>query len=180
MDLALIIIWFIVILLGIIGDFLPIMPGPIMSYVALILLQIADKAFSTEFMIIMAIVCVIITTVDYVVPVIWTKKMWWTKRGTRWSTIGLITGIIILPLLWITIWPFGLIGLFWWPFVWAYIAERLYQSHKKQKTNNKKALRAAFGSFLWFVSGVLLKLIYTIVIAIYFIPKAFAIIKNMF
>ena len=180
MDLALIIIWFIVIWLGIIGDFLPIIPGPIMSYLALVLLQIADKAFSTEFMIIMAIVCVIITTVDYIVPVIWTKKMWWTKRWTRWSTIWLIIWIIVLPILWITIWQFGLIWLFGGPFVWAYLWEKLYQKHKKQKVNDKKALKAAFGSFLWFVSGVLLKLIYTIVVAIYFIPKAFDIIKNMF
>jgi uncharacterized protein YqgC (DUF456 family) len=53
-----------------VGDFLPILPGPILSYLALVILQIADKPFSTEFIIIMAIICIIITTVDYIVPVL--------------------------------------------------------------------------------------------------------------
>ncbi len=180
MDIILIILWIILIFWGVIGDFLPILPGPILSYWALIMLQIADKTFSTEFLVIMGIICLIITTVDYIVPVLWTKKMWWTKRWTRWSTIWLIVWIIILPILWIVIWPFWLIWLFGWPFVWAYIWEKLYQIHKKQKANNKKALKAAFGSLLWFASWILLKLIYTIVIAVYFFPKAFIIIKNLF
>jgi uncharacterized protein YqgC (DUF456 family) len=180
MDIILIIIWIIALFAGIIGDFLPILPGPILSYLAILVLQIADKPFSTEFMIILAIICILITTVDYIIPILGTKKMWWTKRGTKWSTIWLIVWIIILPILWITLWPFGLIWLFWWPFLGAYIWEKLYQSHHKQKTNNRQALKAAFGSLLWFASGILLKLIYTIVIAIYFFPKAFVIIKNFF
>lgn len=180
MDLALIIIWIVILLLGFIGDFLPILPGPILSYLALIMLQIANKAFSIEFMIILGIITALITTVDYIVPVIWTKKMGWTKRWIRWSTIWLIIWVIVLPVLWIVIWPVGLIWLFWWPFVWAYIGEKLYQSHKKQKSNDKKALKAAFGSFLWFISGMFLKLLYTIAVAIYFFPKAVELIKNIF
>ena len=179
MDIALIIAWIIILFLGFLGDFLPILPGPILSYLALVMLQIADKPFSTEFMIILAIVAVLITTVDYIVPVIWTKKMWWTKRWTRWSTIWLIVWVIVLPILGIIIWPFGLIWLLWGPFLWAYIWERLYQSPKK-KSNDKKALKAAFGSFLWFISGIFLKLLYTIAVGTYFFPKAIELIKNLF
>jgi len=180
MDLALTIIWFIFILVGIIWAFLPIIPWPILSYIAIILLQIADKPFSNNFMIIAAIVCLIITIFDYIIPILWTKKMWWTKRWTRWNTVGLIVWIIILPILGITIWPFGLIWLIGWPFLWAYIWEIAYQNDKKSKQDNKKALKSAIWSFLWFVSWTLLKLAYTVVIAIYFIPKAFNVIKNMF
>ena len=177
--MILIIIWAIMLFLWLLGDFLPILPWPILSYLALVMLQIANKTFSTEFMIIFAIIAILITTVDYIIPVLWTKKMWWTKRWTRWSTIWLIISIIILPMLWIIIWPFGLIWLLGWPFLWAYIWEKLYQTHKKQKWNNKKALKSAFWSFLWFISGILLKLLYTIVIGIYFFPKIIETIKNI-
>ena len=180
MDIALIIAWVIILFLGFLGDFLPILPWPILSYLALAILQIVDKSFSTEFMIILAITAVLITTIDYIVPVIWTKKMWWTKRWIRWSTIWLIVWVIVLPILGIIIWPFGLIWLLWWPFLWAYIWERLYQSHKKQKSNDKKAIKAAFWSFLWFISGIFLKLLYTIAVAIYFFPKVVELIKNLF
>lgn len=180
MEIILIIIWIIALFGWILGDFLPILPGPILSYMAILMLQIADKPFTTEFMVVLAIIWILITTVDYIIPVLGTKKMWWTKRWTRWSTIWLIIGVIILPILGVTIWPFWLIWLLWWPFLGAYIWEKLYQSHNKQKSNNKKALKAAFGSLLWFISGILLKLAYTIVITIYFFPKVFVIIKNLF
>ena len=180
MEITLVILWLFLIILGFIGDFLPVLPWPIMSYLALLMVQLATHSFSNEFMILMAIIAIVITTFDYIIPVLWTKRMWWTKRGTKWSTIGLIIWVIILPILWITLWPFGLIWLFWGPFLWAYIWERLYQAHHKQKTNNNKALKAAFGSFLGFLTGILLKLVYTIVVSIYFFPKAFVFIKNLF
>ncbi|HKL43928.1 MAG TPA: DUF456 domain-containing protein, partial [Candidatus Absconditabacterales bacterium] len=133
-----------------------------------------------NFMIIAAIVCLIITIFDYIIPILGTKKMGGTKRGTRGNTVGLIVGIIVLPILGITIGPFGLIGLIGGPFLGAYIGEIAYQNDKKSKQDNKKALKSAFGSFLGFISGTLLKLTYTIIILIYFVLKAFTIIKNMF
>ncbi|HRX64029.1 MAG TPA: DUF456 domain-containing protein [Candidatus Absconditabacterales bacterium] len=173
MDIILIIVGLILLITGFIGDFLPIIPGPIMSYLALIFLQIAEPTFSTSFLIIMAIICAIITTVDYIVPILGTKKMRGTKRGIRGSTIGLIIGIIILPLLGITIGPFGLIGLLGGPFMGAYIGEILYHSYKKQKPNNKKALKAALGSFLGFLTGIFIKLIFSTIIAGYFFTNVY-------
>ena len=186
MDIILITIWIIALLLWFIGNFLPILPGPILSYLALLMIQVVNKSFSTQFLIIMAIICVLITTLDYVAPIIWTKKLWWTKRWTRWSTIWLLIWIVILPILWIVIWPFWLIWLFGWPFLWAYIWERLYQLYSKQnksnktKRSNKTALQAALGSLLWFASGILLKIIYTITIWLYFFKETYIIIKDMF
>lgn len=180
MEITLIILWLFLIILGFIGDFLPILPGPILSYVSLLMIQLATHSFSNEFMILMAIVAIVITTFDYIIPVLGTKKMGWSKRWTKWSTLWLIIWVIILPILGITLWPFGLIWLFWWPFLGAYIWERLYQAHKKQNSNNKKALKAAFGSFLGFLTGIFLKLVYTIIIIIYIMPKAFMFIKNLF
>lgn len=80
----------------------------------------------------------------------------------------------------IIIWPFGLIGLLAGPFIWAYIWEIAYQKHQKHESDNKKAFKSALWSFLWFISGVLVKITYTILVAIFLFPKIFEIIKDMF
>lgn len=180
MDILLITLSILALILWFVGNFLPILPWPPLTYLALILIQIMNKSFSTQFLIIMAVVCIAITIIDYIIPIIWTKKMWWTKRGINWSTLWLIIWVVILPLIWIVIWPFGLIWLLAWPFLWAYIWEIAYQKYKKHKQDNKKALKSAFWSFLWFISGILIKVIYTIIVLIYISPKIFELIRNMF
>ena len=147
LSIAVLILWFI-------GIFLPVLPWPPLAYLSLIFIQIANKPFSTQFLIIMAVVCVFLMIMDYAIPIIWTKKMWWTKRWVNWSTIWLVLWVVILQIMWAVIWPFGLIWLLWWPFLWAYVWEIVYQKYKKQKLDNKKALKTAFWSFLWFISGV--------------------------
>ena len=210
-----IILWTLMLLLGFLWDFLPILPWPFLSYLAIIFLQIADKKYFTiGQIIILWIIMVIVTAIDVITPIIWTKKMWWTKRWTRWSTIWLIVWVIVLPIFWIVIWPFWLFWLLWWPFLWAYIGEILYQKKKCaplskgaprrggdlkssvtsdksespaplnkgvkktewQTLNHDKALKAAFWSFLWFLWWILLKVVYTIIIAIYFFPAMIQII----
>ena len=192
-----IILWIIFLLIWFVWDFLPVIPWPLLTYFSMIFLQIADKnCFATTQLVIFWIIMVLITFVDYITPVIGTKKMWWTKRWTRWSMIWLILWVIVLPLFGIVLWPFGLIWLLWWPFIWAYIWEILYQKNhdvilskalrsasaeknlKKTKNssqwqiiNRKKALKAAFWSFMWFLGWILIKVIYTIVVAIYVFPR---------
>ena len=183
---------------------MPILPWPLLSYIAIVFFQIADKnCFTTSQMIILWVAMAVITVVDYITPIIWTKKMWWTKRWTRWSTIWLIVWVIVLPLLWIVLWPFGLIWLLWWPFLWAYIWEIMYQKKhpvilnevknlkkiKKDSSakdsewqitiNNKKALKAALWTFIWFLWWILLKVIYTIIVAWYIIPRLWFAINNI-
>lgn len=196
-----IILWILMLILGFLWDFLPILPWPFLSYLAIIFLQIADKNYFTiGQIIILWIIMAIVTVIDVITPIIWTKKMWWTKRWTRWSTIWLIVWVIILPIFWIVLWPFGLLWLLGWPFLWAYIGEILYQkkhdvilseaknlkktkkdysqsSSEWQTLNHKKALKAAFWSFLWFLWWILLKVTYTIIIAIYFFPAMIQIFK---
>jgi len=188
-----IILWIIFLLLWFIGDFLPILPWPLLSYMAIVFFQIADKnCFTTTQLIILWIAMAIITAVDYITPIIWTKKMWGTKRWTKWSTIWLIVWVIVLPFLWITIWPFWLIWLLWWPFVWAYIWEILYQKNEikklqnkkskkkiQQELNHKKAIKAALWSFIWFLWWILLKIIYTIIVACYIIPRLWFAIQHI-
>lgn len=171
MDILLIILWLVLCILAIIGSLLPVLPGPLLAYAALILLQLTSShPFGWTFFIIRAVIIIFLTILDYIIPLRWTKKFWWSKRGNRWSTIWLIIAVIILPVLWITIWPFGLLWLIWWPFLGAYIGEILYGKR------HEKAFKSALGSFIGFLTWTFLKLIFSIVMTIYFVKTAYMIL----
>ena len=163
MDIVLIILWAILCIIAIIGSLLPVLPGPLFAYIGLILLQLTSgHPFSRTFFIVRALIIIFLTILDYVVPSRGTKKFGWTKRGVRGSNIWLVVAVIILPLLWITIGPFGLIGLIAGPFLGSYLGE------KYAGKQHKHALKSARGSFIGFVTGSLLKLVVSIIMAGYF------------
>ena len=103
-----------------------------------------------------------VTALDYVVPIIGTKKFGGTKRGVMGSMIGLVIGVIVLPISGIVIGPFGILGIILGPFIGAYIGE------STAGRDSKTAMRAAFGSFIGFLAGTLMKITYTIVVAYFF------------
>ena len=164
MDYVLMISAIVVIIIGLIGDIIPGIPGTPVSYLALLLLHWTDRiSYSSSFLVITGLICAVITFLDYVVPVWGTKKFGGTKAGTRGSTIGLIVGVLVLPLFGIVLGPFGLIGILGGPFVGAYIGEKM------GGTPDNKAWRSAFGSFIGFMAGTLMKIAYTLVIGFYII-----------
>ena len=147
------------IIVGIIGDVVPGLPGVPISYAAMILLHFfTDITYTTEALIIYGILCAVITIVDYFVPVWGTKKFGGTKAGVRGSTIGLIVGVVVLPILGIVIGPFGLIGILAGPFFGAYIGEKM------TGVDDQLAWRSAIGSFVGFMAGTLLKVVYSLVV----------------
>lgn len=159
MDLIWIILGGILMLVGIAGCIVPIIPGPPISYIALLLLQLTDNPpFESRFLWIWAIITAAVTALDYVIPIYGTKKFGGTKRGVWGSTIGLFVGLFFFP-------PFGIIlG----PFIGAFIGEM-----STGKSDNKSALKSAFGSFVGFVAGTLLKFIACFMMAYYFFTNIF-------
>lgn len=175
MQIFFIIIGLILTIIGSVGALLPVLPGPLLNYIALLILQFTwGHPFSTEFLILRWGIIALVTILDYIIPIIGTKKFGGTKWWVRWSTIWLIIAVIILPILGITIGPFWIIGLIWWPFLGAYIGEKMGGK------NSRHALKSAFGSFLWFAAGTILKLVICIIMWIYFLIESFKIIKDMF
>ena len=162
MDYLLMISAIVVIIIGFIGDIIPGIPGPPVSYLALLLLHWTDRiSYSSQFLVMTGVICAVITVLDYVVPIWGTKKFGGTKAGTRGSTIGLIIGILVLPALGIVLGPFGLIGILGGPFVGAYVGEKM------GGTPDNLAWRSAFGSFIGFLAGTFMMIAYTIVIGYY-------------
>lgn len=157
-------------IVGIIGAIVPGLPGPPISWAALLLLYIADEAsaVSIEMLVVTGIFAVLITVLDYVVPAWGTKRFGGTKAGTRGSTIGLIVSVFVLPLLGIAIGPFGIVGILAGPFVGAYLGE------KWSGNDDHQALRSAIGSFVGFLAGTLMKLTYGIIIIVLLVKNLLA------
>jgi uncharacterized protein YqgC (DUF456 family) len=156
MDIVLIVIGFIFVIFGVIGAILPVLPGPILGWIGLLLLQLSDKTpFDSTFIIITFVVSVLITFLDYIIPVIGTKKYGGTKYGMYGSLLGLIIGIFLGPA-----------GIILGPFFGAFIGEYLHDS-----SNTNKALRAAYGSFIGFLFSTGLKLIVSLTFLILFIKE---------
>ncbi len=134
----------VLILLGLLGGILPILPGPPLSYVGLLLLHFTERyQFSTNFLTVWAVITVVVYALDYIVPAWGTKKFGGSKRGIWGSIIGLVLGIFVFP-------PLGIIiG----PFIGAVVGELTGGK------DSGAALKSGFGSFLGFLVGTLLKLI---------------------
>ena len=158
MDYFLIFLGILLLITGLLGSILPIIPGPPISYAGMVVLHFTDRfSFSDTTLIVYGIFMVIITVLDYVVPAWGTKKMGGSKYGIWGSTIGLIVGLFFFP-------PLGLIiG----PFAGAFIGEVI-----KGQTS-QVALTSAIGSFLGFVFGTLLKLIYGILVIYHVVIQIF-------
>ena len=152
MDIVFCIIWVILCIIGIVWSILPWLPWPQLSYVAILLAQFfMDKPFSWWFIIIWWILIILLTITDYYLPILWTKKFWWSKRWNRWCIIWMI--------IWVFFWPGGLII---WPFGWALMWEYLH------KNDMQKSVKPAFWAFIWFIWWIVLKLIVSIILLVYF------------
>src|SRR5450759_4899843 len=95
-DYILLILGIILMILGIIGCLVPVLPGPPLSFLGLILLHVTRFGhFPKTTLIILAAIAVIVTILDYIVPVWGTKKFGGTKYGIRGATVGLIIGFFL-------------------------------------------------------------------------------------
>lgn len=158
MDYLLLAIAIILMIVGIAGCLLPVLPGPPLSYLGLVVLHFSRFAdISKNLFIILAIVAVVVTVIDYVVPIWGTRRFGGSKYGMRGATVGLIIGLFLGP--------FGIIiG----PFIGAVVGELIFRD------DIKYALRAGFGSLLGFLTGVGLKLAASLLMTFYFVKALVA------
>ena len=150
---------FLFLLAGLVGCVLPIIPGPPLCFFSLIILSYAKdwEPFSATFLVIMAILTLFVTILDYVVPVSGAKKFGASKSGVWGSIIGMFLGVFFFP-------PWGMIlG----AFVGAFIGELL-----ADKTGSM-ALRASWGVFAGVIIGLGLKLAFCGVLTFFFIRGLF-------
>ena len=169
MDITLAILGTVLVLIGFFGSILPVIPGPPISWAGFLLLKWTryidnnPDGYDTALWVLLFFV-VVVTILDYIVPILGTKKFGGSKRGVWGATIGVVVGLVILSPI-PAIGPF--LGIIIGPFAGAYIGER--SSGKR----DKEALRAAWGSFVGFLLGVGMKLMTCGAILFFYIRHLF-------
>ncbi len=142
MDLLLLIVSLLLCLIGIVGSFLPIIPGPLTSWLGILLLNLTSAVeFNLNFVLITFTVAVSVGILDYIIPILGVKKLGGSRSGQIGTTVGLIVALIIL----------GPIGIIIGPFMGALLGE--------MSTNKsiKDSLKPAFGSFIGVIAGSVIK-----------------------
>jgi hypothetical protein len=159
LNVALIIIGLILAISGMVGCILPVIPGPILSFSALILMSWVKswQSFSQTFLIVMGILTGLLLLLDYIAPALGAKKYGASKRGLWGSAIGMIIGIFFIP-------PWGMI-------VGAFIGALVGELAAGK--SGRKALRAGWGILIGNVLVIGLKLAFTAVALFYYIKEMF-------
>ena len=142
MDLLLLIVSLLLCLIGIVGSFLPIIPGPVTSWLGILLLNLTSAVeFNLNFVLITFTVAVSVGILDYIIPILGVKKLGGSRSGQIGTTVGLIVALVILC-------PIGIIV---GPFLGALLGE---MSTNKSFQNS---LKPAFGSFIGVIAGSVIK-----------------------
>tara|TARA_B100001059_G_C17430916_1_gene377976 strand:+ start:91 stop:576 length:486 start_codon:yes stop_codon:yes gene_type:complete len=141
MDIFLFIIGLLFCVTGLIGSFVPIIPGPITSWLGLLTLHFTSLAqLDYSLLIATFIIAITVFLLDLIIPLIGLKKLGGTKKGIIGASIGLLLGFFMGP-----------VGMLTGPFIGALSGEL---------TNNigfKKAIKASFGTLIGLLAGFIMK-----------------------
>ncbi|MDI6686837.1 MAG: DUF456 domain-containing protein [Desulfobacterales bacterium] len=159
MTIILIILGLFLALCGVIGCILPVIPGPPISFLALIILSYAKnwEPFSSTFLIVMAGITILVTILDYVIPAGGAKKYGASKWGVIGAMAGILIGVFMFP-------PWGMVvGAFTGAFAGELLARK----------DGAKALQAGLGVFIGIMVGTGLKLAFSGTILFFYIKEIF-------
>lgn len=150
MEYFILIISLLFVLAGIAGSLLPALPGPPLSWIGLLILYTTSGIdFDYWILGITFVLTLIIVILDYVIPAQGTKRFGGSKYGIWGTNIGLVVGIFA-PI------PLGfIIG----PFVGALLGELIYD-----RSDSKRAVKAATGSFIGFLASTFVKFVFCMVL----------------
>jgi len=154
-DYILLILGIVLMILGIIGCLVPVLPGPPISFLGLILLHFTRFGhFTNATLFTLGGIAVVVSVLDYIVPIWGTRKFGGSKYGVRGATVGLIIGLFLGPL-----------GIALGPLIGAFVGEMIF------KDDIRYAIKAGFGSLLGFLTGIGLKLAASFIITFYFVKE---------
>jgi uncharacterized protein YqgC (DUF456 family) len=139
-----IIIGALLILLGLAGCVLPVLPGPPLSFVGLLLLALINHflpPLTPTLIIVMAIITLAVTVAEYILPLVSAKRYGASKWGIWGSVLGMAIGIFFSPF-----------GMLLGAFIGAVAVEWLVQKEKG------RAIKAGWGVFIGSLVGTALKL----------------------
>jgi len=144
MDLTFLIIGIVLLLVGLAGTVIPVLPGAPLAWGGLLVAFFSSYTdYSIICLIVTGVFAVLVSIMDNIFPVLMTKKTNGSPAATRGATVGLIIGFFTGP------W-----GIILGPFIGALIGEMI---HNPNDFSN--ALKVAWGAFLGFLFGTGIKII---------------------
>ena len=141
MDTTLIqLISIVLLILGILGTFIPVLPGLLLSLCGLLIYKFGtDATLDMVYIWIFVFLTAVSVVLNYVIPARTNRKYGGTRWGSVGSVIGTLAGMFFIPV------PFGfLIGMF----LGVFIGELLHDASDK-----KKAWNSTKGAFIGFLYG---------------------------
>lgn len=145
-------------LFSIVGSIVPGLPGPPVGWLGLLVAYIwggehfARGDISTTALIVMFVFMVVVSIMDYYLPVALTRVMGGSKYSSRGAMAGLIAGCVVG---FVNFW-LGVLAMIALPFFGAWIFEMIW-GHKSAGP----AAKGGLGAFLGLLSGTGVKLIYS-------------------
>ena len=156
MDILIVVLAILLMVGGIAGCVLPVLPGAPLAYAGLLLLHFTGLAhFSTAQLVVWLIVVVVLQIVDYITPLLGSKYSGGTSFGNRGCVAGTLLGLFFMP------W-----GIVLGPFLGAVAGEMMGGS------DFPHAIRAGIGTLIGFLLGTLLK----VIVCFYFLVQGIAVI----
>ncbi len=130
----------ILLVIGFLGTFLPILPGLLLSICGLLIWKFGtENSMPMIYVWIFVILTIISTVLNYVIPAKTNKKYGGTRYGSVGSFIGTIIGLIFIPI------PLGfLIGML----LGVFVGELLHNA-----TDVRKAFNSTKGALIGFIYG---------------------------
>jgi hypothetical protein len=143
MDVALKVVGILAILAGIVGLFLPVIPGSILLFGGILAIAAADgfARISVGTVVAVGILSAAAFAVDYLAGVLGARKL----GASKWGILGAIAGLVVGL-------PFGLLGIVLGPALGAVAAEYVVDR------DFKRATKAGSGAFVGFLVGMVAKI----------------------
>ena len=164
MDIFLLIISFSLMIIGVIGSIVPVLPGPLSSWIGLFILSnVSGVSVSGKLIVICLIIAIGIFILDYIIPIYTSKKFGASKYGIIGASIGIIVGLFFAPF-----------GIFLGAIIGAITGEIILNK------NFKKSLKSAFGVFLGFIISGFTKSLITIIYLVLYINLFLENLSNIF
>lgn len=153
----LLIIGAVLVVIGIIGSVVPVVPGPALSFAALVLLFIGkgSEEVSVLSLVIFAVAMALLILFDYVAPILGAKFAGASKGALIWAIGGALLGIIFFP-------PLGI-------FIGAIVGAIIGEMQNGREFGD--AAKAGLGVVVGSAMTIILQLIYSIIVAVYFLIK---------
>jgi hypothetical protein len=144
---------FIIFLLGLSGSVIPGLPGPLISYLGVVLLYGATNLpISSSMIWVLGFFMALSTAGDYILQILGVKKLGGGKNAIRGTMIGTILGLFVPP-----------VGIILGALIGAFIGAR------SETDSDSEALKITLGAFIGFILGTLIKLVYCIYVIYYII-----------